>query len=844
MILDAFCFNSLFMKHFCLLLFLFSLSLQAQFQLNGIVKENATNKPLPFATINCNNGTNTVTDVDGKFQILSKTAITSFEVSYLGFLKKTIEIESKKNYYVVALTQKTNDLNEIIILGINPALAIIQKTIAHKDFNNPQKKLSSFEFKAYNKLIVTANPDSISSNIDSVFIEKNATPTFVKVDSSNYKFKEIIRQQHLFQTEKISLYQFKTPKLKETILATKMAGFKQPIYEIIAFNLQSFSIYDNSYELFETKYNSPIATDALKDYNYKLLDSVIVDGRKTYMVYFKNKKKRKASGLEGVLYIDQENYAIAKAVMRIKGVLDISGIHEFQYVPEEKIWFPTNRTFKIVKGKNDDDLKILGGTIQFDGDVEKDFKARKKEASDYIYLLSQSNAFDIKYNIPTQIKKASIAIEIKDDAINKPENYWNNFRKDSLDSRSQKTYLVLDSISVKRRIESRISFGRKIINGFLPVGPIDLDLRKIISYNNYEGFRLGIGGITNEYFSKKYKLEGYTNYGTKDGVFKYHLGAGTRLGKFSNSWIGVSYTDDIREIASTVFAIDKRAFKIYDPRPINISTFYNYVSWKTFIETKIIPKTESVWELSHTVVEPKFNYAFNLNNKLYSVFNMTTAMVSLRWNPFSDYMQTPTGRFEVDKRFPKFTFQFTKSLPKIWHNDFDFSKIDFRTEYEKKYLNGQKTNLLFEAGYAFGDVPLTHLYNTSPNNITKETVIQRITFSGKNSFETMFFNEFFSSEYAYFQFKHGFSRVTLFKKIKPSLVLVSRMAWGNLQKPEQHVGIDYKTLDKGYFESGIELNQIFKGLGLSGFYRYGPNQLPKFEDNIAIKISFVLNLGL
>jgi hypothetical protein len=66
---------------------------------------------------------------------------------------------------------------------------------------------------------------------------------------------------------------------------------------------------------------------------------------------------------------------------------------------------------------------------------------------------------------------------------------------------------------------------------------------------------------------------------------------------------------------------------------------------------------------------------------------------------------------------------------------------------------------------------------------------------------------------------------------------------GNLQKPEQHVGVDYKTLNEGYFESGIELNQIFKGLGLTAFYRYGPNQLPKFE-NIAVKLSYVLNLGL
>jgi hypothetical protein len=46
--------------------------------------------------------------------------------------------------------------------------------------------------------------------------------------------------------------------------------------------------------------------------------------------------------------------------MRIKGVLDISGTHEFEYIPQEEIWFPIRKTFKIVKGKNDDDIKILG----------------------------------------------------------------------------------------------------------------------------------------------------------------------------------------------------------------------------------------------------------------------------------------------------------------------------------------------------------------------------------------------------------------------------------------------------------------------------------------------------
>uniref|UniRef100_UPI00286E8D6E DUF5686 family protein n=1 Tax=Flavobacterium sp. TaxID=239 RepID=UPI00286E8D6E len=567
------------MKQLCLVFFFFTLSLQAQFQLTGIVKEITTNKPLPFATIISNDGSNSITDVDGKFSILTKITTTSFTVSYIGFQKSIVDIEKDKNYYSVFLSPQTNELREVTIERNNRALAIIKKAIENKNSNNPQKKLSSFEFKSYNKLIVTANPDSIQGRIDSVFIEKSIGREFSKIDSTDYKFKEVISKQHLFQTEKVSQYQFNNSKLKETILGTKMAGFKQPIYEIIGFNLQSFSIYDNHYELFETRYNSPISIDSPLDYNYKLLDTTTIKGRNTYVIYFKNKKKSKAAGLEGVLYIDQNNYAVAKAVMRIKGVLDISGTHEFNYIPEEKLWFPSDKTFKIVKGNNDDDIKILGGTIQFDGDMENEM-GRKREASDYIYLLSQSANFDVKYNIPLQIKKPSIFIEIKDDAINKPDSFWNNFRKDSLDIRSQKTYVLLDSVALKKRLESRITLGRKVINGYLPIRFLDLDLRKLFSYNNYEGVRFGIGGSTNEQFSRKYKIEGYTAYGTKDGAFKYSLGLGTRVGKFSNSWIGVSYTDDVREIASSTFAIDKKAFKIYDPRPFNISTFYNYVSWK------------------------------------------------------------------------------------------------------------------------------------------------------------------------------------------------------------------------------------------------------------------------
>jgi len=831
------------MKLFCFLTLFFTLTLQAQIQINGIITDS-NKRPLPFATITTSENNNTITDVDGKFIFKINSSANTLTVSYIGFQTKTIALLNSKTFYAVSLTQQTDDLKEVVVSNENPALTIIRKVIANKSLNDPQKKLNNFEYKTYNKLIVTANPDSIDGRIDSSASYKNLDKKIINIDSSDYKFKEIVSKQHLFQTEKVSQYQFGNNKLKETVLGTKIAGFKQPIYEVLAFNLQSISIYDPKYELFETKYENPIAASAPSSYNYKLLDTVSIRGRDTYMIYFKNKSKRKSSGLEGVLYIDKENFAVAKAVMRVKGVLDISGIHEFEYIPKEKIWFQSNTTFKIVKGKNDDDIRILGGTIQFDGDVEENFEPRKKVASDFTYLISESNSFDIRVNTNNPIKNPSLYIEIKDDAAKKPENFWEAYRKENLDLKSQKTYLLLDSLSVSNRIEKRLGIGRKIINGFYPIGPVDLDLKKIISYNNYEGFRLGLGGITNDRLSKNFRIEGYGAYGTKDGVFKYSVGSGVLLDKYTNTWLNGYYTDDVREIASTVFAVDKRVFKIYDPRPINISTFYHYTGWKANLQTKIIPKTEAIFEFARTYIEPKFDYLFNYNGQLYSDYVMTTAMASIVWAPFSDFMQTPTGRTESDKRFPRFTFQFTQSLPDVLDNDFKFSKIDFKTEYEKKYLNGQKTSLLLQAGYATGDVPITHLYNTMPNNLTKETVIQRITFAGRNSFETMFFNEFFSSQYVFFQIKHGFDRIKIMKKVRPSLVLVTRMAWGHMENPEQHVGPDYKTLDKGFFESGIELNKIFKGFGLGGFYRYGPNQLLKFEDNIAVKISYVLDLGL
>ncbi len=813
------------MRKLATILLLFSaFMLKAQNTVSGIVRDASTGKPLPFATIVVNDQ-KTFSSADGKFTIPPNT----FRVSYTGFHSQSISPANK--YHVIRLHPKPTP-------GDNRANAIIAEAIKSRANNDPSKALRSFRYKAHSKLFVTANPDSIMGQIDTI----RRTAFFrnrIKIDSTQYKVKRMMQNQHFFASEKTSVYEFDGDQFKETVTGSRMSGFKEPLYEVMGLNFQSFSIYDDPFELFETRYRSPLSRKAQNSYEYALLDTLVFRDRAVYAIHFKSVQRWKSPGLEGLLYVDSENFGIAKSVVCASGILKITATQEFQF-HDFGVWFPKQRMLKIEKGNSDEDIRILGETIKFDSDTRGN--NRQKQASDFTQLISMTAFSDFELDIPVSIFRSSVAIEVKKEAISRPDSYWNELGE--ISQREANTYIANDSIAEKEKIERKLRFGRKIINGYVPFGAFDFDLRHLISYNNYEGFRFGIGGITNDKFSSIFRVEGYTAYGTKDGRFKYNIGNAIRVGQFTNSWIGASYTDDVREIASTTFATDKRVFKLYDPRPINVSTFYSYQTIRGYIETRIIPKTESIWQATKSFIRPEFDYVFLNGSRPYNQFNLTMATVSLQWNPFSDFMQTPAGRFETEKRFPKFSFQVTKSFSGFLDGNFDFLKLDLRGEYERKFLDGQKSSVLAQAGLAYGDVPLTHLYSTSPNNLNRDALLQRITLAGKNSFETMYFNEFFSSHFFSLQLKHQFKRMPLFRKVKPSTVLVTRMVWGTMEKPEQHLGINYKTLDEGFFESGVEINQIYKGLGFSTFYRYGPYQLPRFEHNLSIKISFIINIGI
>jgi hypothetical protein len=100
----------------------------------------------------------------------------------------------------------------------------------------------------------------------------------------------------------------------------------------------------------------------------------------------------------------------------------------------------------------------------------------------------------------------------------------------------------------------------------------------------------------------------------------------------------------------------------------------------------------------------------------------------------------------------------------------------------------------------------------------------------------MYFNEFFSDRQAAIHVRHQFRPMDIAGISKPRLVLVSRHVIGDFQNIAAHQNINFNTLQHGYSESGLEINQILLGFGLSAAYRYGAYHLPTFEENFCFKI--------
>ncbi|MBT0607780.1 DUF5686 family protein [Aequorivita echinoideorum] len=379
-------------------------------------------------------------------------------------------------------------------------------------------------------------------------------------------------------------------------------------------------------------------------------------------------------------------------------------------------------------------------------------------------------------------------------------------------------------------------------SGYYPIGFFDVDLKTLIKYNNYEGIRLGIGGLTNDKLFEEYRLGGYFAYGFKDRAAKYSLGGAVRVNKEKKAWINLYYADDIKEIGTFDYLTDARVYSVFEPRLVNIIQFYKYRKWYANIQSELTPKILSEVRVEHSNVDNIENYFFLDDGFAYDNYQLAEATVSFRISPKTNFFTNEDGTKEYFDGFPKISAQITQGFKDVAGSDFNYTKFGLKLDYYIKRTDLSSTNILLEGSLATGDLPLTHLFHSYPNQPTKDEVLQRFSVAGVQSFETMYFGEFFSDRLTTLQVKHSLRRFKLTEKWKPEMVLITRHALGDMKNRERHLGIPFSTLNQLYNESGLELNKILFGFGLSFAYRYGYYNLPEFADNVSFKFTFYLTI--
>ncbi|MCM4155419.1 DUF5686 and carboxypeptidase-like regulatory domain-containing protein [Gramella sp. AN32] len=820
------------MRSILLVLFLIcNFSLCAQGIIKGRILNQENREPLPYAHIETSEGTTILTNIDGSFQLPVEKDSVEISISYIGFQSRKTTLYTATIFIEISLKPSMQNLNEVVIsAGPNPANTIIQKALDNKNRNDPEKYLENFSYKSYTKFIV----DNETGDLN------------LSADSTSAEIETILNDGRAYLSEKASTHYFEKGKgTIEVVEGVETAGFENPVYEVLALEVNPFSLYKNNYSLFKTEYASPLGREALENYSFKILDT-IQGNRPAYMIYFKPKRDRIVAGLEGILYLDTETYAIQKATAQLLGAIKLQVDHSYTYLKEENIWFPSTQETTIRPGKGGKEIAIFGGSISVGAIQQKrGFFQRLLKSPilpNDLYLTVSSKNEEILIPGEPYEKRRIAKIMVNLEATERKPDFWETERLIPFTNRDMAAKAKVDSLIQSGNVKRKLQVKDAISRGYYPIGIVDLDISKIFKTNVYEGLRLGLGLRTNEKLFENFSLEGYTTYGFGDEALKYGAGANFYLNPRTSTTLKFYVSKDIDETGSVKFLKGDNPFSLIEPRSVNADFFYTYQTYWTGIEHQITSNFNGELRLKRDEITQIQDYQYLYNDQLFSDYNLSTAIFSFLWRPFSKYLSTPDRTVMTEKNFPQFTGQIEQSFRNLADGDFTFTRLGVRADHEIKRLDKSRTEFILEGNYVFGDFPLTHAFHSFPNNPNELEIFQRFSVAGRNSFETMYFNEFFSDRQAMFHVRHQLRPFNITEQLKPELVFISRFAIGDFQNPQDHINIEFDTLDKGFSEVGMELNKIFAGFGLSTAYRYGAYHLPTFKENFSFKFTLILEL--
>ncbi len=738
------------------------------------------------------------------FALSNDTLVFSNTYGKLIFkhLPKNLKIVSEGH-----ATVHLESFQDSLVLQENSTSAESANTLMNSFFersseHNPYQHYANLSFTRYNRTLIKRD----------------------KLDNSG-------NNENLF-SERISAYAVSESKEKEFIIAQKNQGFSKPVLKILSQRMHDINWYHKHFEIFETSYFSPLFVGNQSAYNYHLL----YKDEDFYYIKYTPVLKNKAKLIEGIFILDK-NYALTKIYANKDDEIKLDFYQTYFKSPKKELWLTKNIVIRMTPGKGGKPVSLFGTNINI-GTLQEKSVGQSDLNNE---LTSTSFFYNYKFNTKT-LNDQKFDVLVNPEAHDKDNDFWTDQRKIPISSKDSLFFEGARKTIERKNTLGKINRLQNVNKGFFPILKWKTDLKTLVKVNNYEGVRLGLGGLTNDEFSKNFRVGGYIAYGTKDRAIKFGVNTGVLLDKDTNMWLNANYADDVREVGSNSYLTDERVYSLFEPRLVNIIFFYKEKTTSLSLQKRLSPSVLSEFKVGHDRIFQTENYAFLNGNIALQSYDLSRALLSVRWSPNSKFLKFDKDFVNIKENSPVISGQAEQYFGSFLGGDLAFTKVSVKSEYFINHINDQRTEFSLEGNLAFGDVPLTHSFHAFPNAPNKSTILDRFSVAGVKSFETMFFSEFFSTRLASLHIKHRLAPFKITNKIQPEMVFISRHAIGNFTNPERHLGIEFNTLDQGYSEAGLELNKIFWGFGLSFAYRYGAYHLPQFEDNIAFKFTFNLTL--
>jgi hypothetical protein len=796
-------------------LLLLAMGAMAQATLQGRVVDDKTSEPLAFVHIvpegQREGGTS---DIDGRFSIAVNAPQVLLRFSYVGY-KPTEVVVKEGTVVIVRMERATFELRAVEILpGENPAHRIIKQVYANRKANDGLRN-RAHRYTSYSKTVFTAALDSAVMNDP----EKLAA-----LDSSDRESAEWLEKQHLLLIESATKRTFIPPASeKEEVLAMRVSGLKDPSMLALAASTKTFSVYEPQIALGEKTYLSPIGPGSIERYLFILQDTLFQASDTVYIISYQPRSGRKFDALKGVLYVSTDGYALQNAIaepVEREGNVSVKLQQQFAKVGG-KAWFPVQlNTFLYFDGVEVNNFKVVGIGRTYLKDIRFDEPIAKREVRGPEFVMDR---------IATR----------RDDA------FWDTLRTDALEEKELRTYVTIDSISEAENIERKIRWLGYLASGKAGLGPVDLLLDKVLAYNGYEGLRLGAGLATNDKVSRYASLGGYFAYGFGDKAWKYGGDLTIRPWQGKGPTLRAFYAFDVDESGGVAFQGPRRPFSSENYRMLYVDrmeqieragaelAFRVNSSLRMWVGTERADRTNL---LGYRFIRSSSDQVTVSTER----FVTGAISVGLRFAFREQVASLPDRQFGLGTRWPVLYLNFWKSVPGLWEGELEIWRINAMIEKTFRLRMLGDLSIRAIGGMAEANAPYAFLYNL------RGTFSTRAPIATQNTFETMRPNEFLADRYVALHVRHSFGNL-LFKreKFRPVPVVVANAAWGALDKPEVHDGFTFSELNSGYYEAGLQIDNLlrsgFSSFGIGAFYRLGPNAFPDPLDNLAVKLT--LGLG-